>query len=391
MKQYFSDLHIHIGRAKGLPVKITGAQNLTFKNIVEESITRKGLDIIGIIDSGSPLVLQEINEMLEKGELEELRDGGLLYKDKITVILGSEVETIEDGGGRAHSLCYFPYLEQMRIFSKEMTHYIKNINLSSQLCYMNARTLLSIVEKIGGILIPAHAFTPHKSFYGSVCNRLSEIFPEDMFKKIPAIELGLSADSDFASRIFELKEKAFLSNSDAHSLSKIAREYNIFRMKSPTFRELVLAMKRENGREIKANYGLDPRLGKYHRTRCMECSYVSKEEPPVLICPKCGGENVVLGVLDRITIIQDSPDGLPERKNSYFYQIPLEFIPNIGPKTIRILLDNFGSEMNILHKVSERELEKVLGRSLAEKIVYAREGKLDIIPGGGGIYGKISI
>lgn len=390
LKDYFVDLHIHIGRAKELPVKITGARNLTFKNIIEESTLRKGLDIIGIVDCASPLVLDEIEHMIANGELFEHSNGGLVYKNNITIILGSEIETVEENKKRAHSICYFPYLAKIKQFSKEMKKHIKNINLSSQSCHMNVKELYSIVADIGGILIPAHVFTPHKSFYGSVSDRLSKVFTQKIFPQIKAIELGLSADSDFASRIHELENKAFLSNSDAHSLPKIGREYNVLSLKSPTFEEIVFALQGKNGRGIKANYGLDPRLGKYHRTRCLRCNYMAEESPPILKCPKCDSRDIVIGVLDRVTIIQDRKTGLSERIEKYFYQIPLEFIPKVGPKTIALLLENFGTEMNILHKITKGELESVVGEKLANNIIAAREGKLNISSGGGGIYGKIS-
>ena len=54
---------------------------------------------------------------------------------------------------------------------------------------------------------------------------MKRIFKEK-FDRIPAIELGLSSDTFLADEISELEDKTFLTNSDAHSLPKIAREYN---------------------------------------------------------------------------------------------------------------------------------------------------------------------
>jgi len=47
------------------------------------------------------------------------------------------------------------------------------------------------------------------------------------------IELGLSADTDYADRIAELARRTFLSNSDAHSprCNKLAREFNQMELK----------------------------------------------------------------------------------------------------------------------------------------------------------------
>ena len=194
---------------------------------------------------------------------ENFQTGGIIYKEKLCIILGSEIETseINDEGktGSAHNLCYFPYLEDIKNFSKEMELHIKNITLSSQRANISSYKLIDIVEKYNGVLIPAHCFTPHKSFYGNCTERLEKIFKEK-FCKVPAIELGLSSDTYLADQISELETKTFLTNSDAHSLPKIAREYNKIQVEDISFKELFMAIKNEGGRKILANYGLDPKL-----------------------------------------------------------------------------------------------------------------------------------
>lgn len=49
----YGDLHVHIGRAGGKPVKITASRALDLRTILFEDAPRKGLDIIGIVDAGS--------------------------------------------------------------------------------------------------------------------------------------------------------------------------------------------------------------------------------------------------------------------------------------------------------------------------------------------------
>ena len=93
-----------------------------------------------------------------------------------------------------------------------MSHHIRNITLSSQRADISAYELINIVEKYNGVLIPAHAFTPHKSFYGNCTSRLERIFKEK-YDKIFAIELGLSADTYIADEISELANKNFITNS----------------------------------------------------------------------------------------------------------------------------------------------------------------------------------
>lgn len=396
MQEMFADLHIHIGRSeKGKPIKITAARSLNFANIARECAERKGIQIAGIIDCASPYVIEDIEEFLKTGEAYEIADGGIIYKDKVCIILGSEIETAEvnENGktGSAHNLCYFPTLKDIKAFSQEMSHYINNITLSSQRARLSAYQLIDIVEKYNGILIPAHCFTPHKSFYGNCTSRLERIFKEK-FNKIFAIELGLSSDTELADHISELETRTFVTNSDAHSLPKIAREYNKVLLEDISFKELVKALKGEEGRKVVANYGMDPKLGKYHRTYCETCDMPIEGKPPVYECQSCHGNNITMGVLDRIMTIADKTESKsPENRPPYVYQVPLTFVPGLGAKTIEKLLNTFETEMNILHKLSEDDLEAVVGQKVAKTIIAAREGKVHISSGGGGVYGHIEI
>ncbi|MGE5328394.1 MAG: endonuclease Q family protein [Deltaproteobacteria bacterium] len=395
LKDYFVDLHVHIGRTSaGKQVKYASAGNLTFENIAHECVVRKGIDVVGIVDCASPGVIYDIRQLIEKGEAREIPDGGILYREKLCIILGSEIETsefTEEGSCAGHCINFFPTIDSITQFSDIMKRYIKNINLSSQKARLPAKELQKIVESLGGIHIPAHAFTPHKSYYGNCIDRLAKLYGEEGFKRIIAIELGLSADTYLADKISELKDKTFLSNSDAHSLPKIAREYNLIEMENGSFKEIVLALKKEGGRRIRANYGLNPKLGKYHRTYCESCDEKIQGELPVKACGKCDSKNVVMGVLDRIETIKDNPDGSPEDRPPYINQIPLEYIPKLGEKTINRLLEKFGTEMNILHYAEKLQLQEIVSTDIAENILKAREGNLEIVEGGGGLYGSIKI
>lgn len=396
MEEIFADLHVHIGRSEnGKPIKITAAKSLNFANIAKECEEKKGINVVGIIDCASPYVIEDIENFLKTGDAYEIEDGGIIYKDKVCILLGSEVETSEVGRngnnkGSAHNICFFPHLIDIKAFSKEMSTHIKNITLSTQRSNVSGYELIDIVERYNGILIPAHAFTPFKSYYGNCTDRLSNIFKEK-FDKIFAIELGLSADTYLADMISELENKNFVTNSDAHSLPKIAREYNKLLVNDISLKEVIKALKNEDGRKILCNYGLDPKLGKYHRTFCDNCNKVIETNKPVNVCPYCGSNKVTFGVFDRIELIKDKEVSVsPKNRPPYIYQVPLNFIPGLGQKTIDKMLENFGTEMTILHKLNKDDLEAVVGEKVANEIILARQGKLNILSGGGGNYGKVS-
>ncbi|WP_090822530.1 endonuclease Q family protein [Paenibacillus sp. yr247] len=388
MNSYYVDLHIHIGRTeKGQAVKISAANDLTFFNIAHEAAVRKGMEVIGIIDCHSPSVQDDIMTYLDRGEMEELEGGGIRYQDT-AIMLGTEIEVREPGRGPAHLLAYMPNLVAMQGFTQWMKGHMKNVELSSQRIYVPARILQEEVLGRGGILIPAHIFTPHKSVYGSASTRMEHLLDLD---GISAVELGLSADSDMAGLISELDRFTFVTNSDAHSLGKIGREYNEMKLAAPTYEELVKALHCQEGRRIAANYGLNPRLGKYHRTYCSLCESILDERAvTVERCTDCGSNKIVRGVMDRILALADREQTyLPPYRPPYHFQVPLEFIPGLGPKKLDQLLRRFGTEMNVLHRTTPEELESEIGEEIASYIVKAREGNLLLEVGGGGRYGKV--
>ncbi|MBA4537287.1 TIGR00375 family protein [Bacillus aquiflavi] len=386
MNRYYADLHIHIGRTfTGKAVKITGAKTLTFSNIIETAKVRKGLQMIGIIDCHSPEVIVEMENLIESGTLIEHEEGGIIYGD-VTIIPGSELEIYDEHcKGPIHVLCFFPTLAQMKSFSQWLSNYLKNIHLSSQRVYITGKELQRKVKGLSGLFIPAHVFTPFKSLYGrGVSKSLTEVFDP---KLIDGIELGLSSNTEMADHLLELRQYTFLSNSDAHSLGKIAREYQMIEMERPTFVELKKALMQKGGRRIAANFGLDPLLGKYHRTVCAKCfTLLTNNEA---ICPSCNSTKIIKGVSERIKELTTAHSLLQDRP-PYIHQIPLEFIPGLGPKMLDTLLAHFGTEMAVLHHVPYEALRKVVPRKIADFIVNARLGNLHLEAGGGGKYGKIS-
>jgi uncharacterized protein (TIGR00375 family) len=383
MNNYFVDLHIHIGRTKtGKPVKITASKSLTLTNILGAAKFPKGLDMIGVIDCHSPEVIAEIEDLLHSGDLLEMEEGGFRFQDTVTLIPGVEIEVNDENcKGPIHVLGYFPSLSDIKNFSIWYATKVKNAQLSTQRIREDAKVLQRKIKSLGGIFIPAHVFTPFKSLYGKGVERsLTEILDPSL---IDGIELGLSSNTEMADQIEELHHYTFVSDSDAHSLGKISREYQVMRLESPTFIALKKALHHEDGNEIVANYGLNPYLGKYYRTTCAKCFEEKVDE----ICPNCGSTHFTKGVSERIKELateQPSPNRPP-----YVHQVPLDFLPGLGPKTMNKLLDYFGTEMNILHNVPNEELEKVVKPELAEMVMKARLGTLQLTAGGGGQYGKV--
>ncbi|MDC3413115.1 endonuclease Q family protein [Aquibacillus sp. 3ASR75-11] len=386
IQSYFADLHIHVGRdIYGKPVKITGSKSLTLTNILKESSRNKGIHMVGVIDCHAPAVLVELMQALEAGLAFELSEGGIQFEN-VTLLLGSEIEVYDHySKGPIHVLCFFPSIARMQEFSVWLSTKMKNITLSSQRYYGGGKELQYKTKELDGLFIPAHVFTPFKSMYGKgVLSSMAEVFDPDL---IDGIELGLSADTKMADQIEELHQYTFLTNSDAHSLPKIAREYQEIIMKKPTFKELNWALHHVKGRGFLRNYGMNPYLGKYHQTVCNVCFHSAKERET---CPSCGSAKIVKGVADRIGELANAT-GSPLSRPPYVYQVPLEYLPSLGPKTFQKLLDKFGTEMNIIHKANFEALIEIVPENLARSIILMREGKLSVTAGGGGKYGRIDL
>lgn len=387
---YFADMHIHIGRdIYGQPVKITASKTLTLTNILKEASRRKGIHMIGVIDCHAPAVQEEIQQLIDAKKAHALEDGGIRF-EKVTLLLGAEIEIYDETcEGPIHVLCYFPTLKNIRLFTDWLKDKMTNISLSSQRYYGTAKALQYKIKELSGLFIPAHIFTPFKGMYGKgVKQSLSEVFDPSL---IDGIELGLSSNTSMASRIHELTPYTFLSNSDAHSLAKIAREYQEILMEKPSFKEFEWALNEIQGRKIKRNFGMNPLLGKYYTTVCGHClNHLSTETTK---CPACGQTKVIKGVADRINELIEGQSADPVLKQRerppYLHQVPLEYLPTLGPKTFEKLLNEFQTEMNVIHEVPYQALREVVPEKLAKKIIDMRDGKLEIKAGGGGKYGKI--
>lgn len=384
-KNILSDLHIHIGQSQdGRPVKITASAKMTLDEVIRNARDIKGLELISIVDSHSLGVRNDYRELINKGYLKPLGDGGY-QAGSLIIIPGMESE-IKIGTGQAHLLAYFPSIEETEKVIDVLKPYTRNWQLSTQKIHVDAEFWIETVQRFNGIWMPAHAFTPHKGIYGSCCSRMKDVLLEMPL----ALEIGLSADRIMASGISEAGNMIMFSNSDAHSLPNIAREYNSLDLTSVTFAGLSDLFKGKGW--INKNYGLDPLLGKYHRTYCLDCLRVTDSKPPTTSCNLCGSENVVMGVMDRIVQIADQEikrDRFYERQ--YVYQIPLGWLPGIGPKTYHKLLREFGTELAILHKVPKQDIIRLFGEKTGQVIEKARTGQIICYPGGGGIFGKIGL
>jgi uncharacterized protein (TIGR00375 family) len=267
---------------------------------------------------------------------------------------------------------------------------------------MNGAQIADLVLEAGGLIGPSHAFTPWTGIY-AYYRSLAGCYQEKA-DRIAFIELGLSADTDYADRISELSSRTFLSNSDAHSpgSNKLAREFNQMEVEGLSFREIAMATRREKGRHSRLNVGFFPEEGKYNRTSCTRCylQYSAAQMDELMgRCPKCQGQ-IKLGVVDRVNLLADYAEPKhPDHRPPYLHLIPLAEIialalghrsaMTLGVQKLWGELTRGRTEIEVLVEADLRDLKAE--PKVIEAIEAFRLGKVEVCPGGGGKYGRISL
>lgn len=434
MDIFNADLHIHS------PHSIAVSKSLNLDTMVE-TCKKKGLNILGTGDILQPEWLKYMEWNLKKEN-----DGSLSYKD-VFFILQTEIEDIES----IHHVVLLPDFSSVKEIQNKLKSYSKNIldewggrprvNLSPP-------ELVDITNDVGGLLGPAHAFTPFKAIFrqGKFKN-LNECY-QDSTKNVHFIELGLSANTDLADRLESLKNVSFLSNSDAHSQDprSLGREFNRLDIDNPTFDEILLALSRQNGRKIILNVGLHPKLGKYYNMFCNKCrrrvlfrkakkqvssifnqysltdnfviyysnnpfasrsDYINQVSKEKMTCPACKEElgknfKIKLGVSERIDVISTSEKIIhPNHRPEYINAIPLtdimRSIKNIKSPTSKTVINEYnkiiqelGTEFEVLIDISLNKIEKY-DPVITSVIKAFRNNEIEYTPGGGGTYGQIKL
>jgi uncharacterized protein (TIGR00375 family) len=368
----------------------------TSKNMNLQVISRqarlKGLELVGTGDALHRGWLREIRGLQEYSE-------GIYEKNGCKFIITLEVEDSR----RVHHLIFLPGISAAQGLREALEKYSEDIDSDGRPhLRLDGEGLVDLVQDVDGAVGPSHAFVPWTSIYKEY-DALEECYGDNA-GKISFLELGLSADTEMADYIAELRDITLLSNSDAHSPwpHRLGREFNRLQLRELSYGEVMKALRRK-GNRVALNVGLDPRLGKYHRTACIRCYAVydySEAERLRWRCPQCRGL-LKKGVRDRIHELSSYPEPHhPEHRPPYIRIAPLAEILCLamGVKSLysprvqeewRRLVKAFGSEIAVLIDADPEEIKKVSGEELGKLIRRFREGDFTIVHGGGGRYGRI--
>jgi len=386
MKEFDCDLHLHGLYSGGV------SKNMLLPEIGEQA-KLKGLHLMG----SSDILCKEWLTHAKQSLTEE--NGAFLEKESRTpFILGGEINDSK----RVHHIYFLPDFAAAETLREKLSPHGKldGIGFGRPTLRLNGEQLAEKIHSAGGILGPAHAFTPYYAVYAHY-DSVKKCYGNEA-EKIKFIELGLSADSYFADLIEENHNYEFFTFSDAHSPwpHRIGREFTRIKMKEPSFTELVKALDRKNERGPTLNVGLNPREGKYHCTACNACyeRYALEDaEKLKWRCPKCNG-TIKKGVRHRILeLAKFSEEIHPEHRPPYVHSIPLAEIirislgvENVNSQKVQSLwrefIDRFGSEIKVLIDEPVVELAEA-GEGVAKKIESFRQGRVLYKSGGGGNYG----
>ncbi len=406
--QFIADLHIHSRYSRA-----------TSKDMSPETIWKwaqlKGIRVVGSGDFTHPAWFTELQKKLEPAGngLFHLRK---MYHDHsvpascasdVSFMLSAEISCIYRKGDKTrkiHCVVFVPDLNSAAEINKVLSGIGKLASDGRPILGLDAKRLLRIILETApeAVLVPAHVWTPHFSVFGAVSgfDSLEECF-EELTPHIFAIETGLSSDPVMNWRLSGLDTITLLSNSDAHSPSKLGREANICDT-TVSYEGLIHSFKTRTG--FIGTIEFFPEEGKYHYDGHRSCGVCLSPEETIshnYNCPVCG-KKITVGVMHRVNTLADRDHGFrPEGAPGFHSLIPLAEIiaeskgRGVNTKAVQneyfSLLEAMGNEFSILMDVPTYDIEASGLSRLAEAIAKVRAHEVHISPGYDGTYGRVTI
>ncbi len=375
---------------------------------ISEWAAYKGIDIVGSGDFTHPLWFGELKSKLREDGSGILSHNNSQIKNKF--ILSSEISCIYSQDGKTRKIHLIVLAPDLDSVSRLNDRLLRIGNIASDgrpILGISAKDLTKLILDINSnfVIIPAHAWTPWFSLFGSNSgfDSIEECFG-NLSAKINSIETGLSSDPEMNWQISALDKIALISNSDAHSPANLGREANVFEIEGPlTYQKIVDAIKSKDPKIFRYTIEFFPEEGKYHFDGHRNCDVVInpfKENFSQNLCPKCH-KKLTIGVLSRVKTLADRTDHHPENVPASKHLVPLlEIIGQVrktSPSSKGVLKEYFSMvngdrpELNILLDMSEDELTKNFNHQLVDGIKKVRSGKIKVAPGYDGVYGKVDI
>ncbi len=411
--QFTTDLHVHSRYARAT------SPDLNPENL-HKWAALKGITVVGTGDFTHPAWFAELQEKLEPAEegLYRLKNPWRqaveqevppACRREVRFLLSVEISSIYKKNGRTrkvHNLVMLPNLERAEAFNRRLGA-IGNIKSDGRpILGLPSHDLLSLSLDVCPevLFVPAHIWTPHFAVLGSESgfDSLAECF-DDLLPAIFALETGLSSDPLMNTRLSALDRFAIISNSDAHSAHKLAREATCFDTEL-AYPAIYNSLRDRDPKRFTGTVEFYPEEGKYHYDGHRKCQIRWKPAQTLQAdgrCPTCGGK-LTVGVLHRVERLADRPeDAAPVIARPFEYIIPLPEVIgaalDVGPDSKKVLmiyhklLAQFGPELDILRTVPTADVARGGEPLVAEAIQRMRAGTVEILAGYDGEYGTLHI
>lgn len=396
-----ADLHLHSKYSRACSKDLDLEHNDQWARL-------KGITVVGTADFTHPRWLAELKEKLveDKPGLFKLNgsDGNVLF------LITTEVSCIYSQGGkvrRIHLCLFAPDFSTVEKINSALLK--RGVNLSSDgrpIMGLPAEEVAKIVLDANehALVIPAHAWTPWFSVFGSNSgfDSLEECFGS-MTKHIYAIETGLSSDPPMNWRLSALDHITLLSNSDAHSPPNLGREANVFEIPEDelSYDEIRRVIQEKDATRFSYTVEFFPQEGKYHWDGHRACDFVcspAETKKQRSICPRCK-KPLTVGVDYRVDRLADREVGSATGSIAYRSVVPLqELIAEAfdqGKNTKKVaeayqhMVGTGNSEFQILLDLDEASLRLIAEPAVAQAIMNVRKGRVVATPGYDGVYGVI--
>ncbi|OLC32699.1 MAG: DNA helicase UvrD [Armatimonadetes bacterium 13_1_40CM_64_14] len=391
-----ADLHLHSKYSRA-----------TSREMDVENMARwckiKGISIVGTGDFTHPVWLRELKAKLKP------TDRGLYTHAGVHFMLTVEVSNVYPQGGRLrkiHNILFCPSFEVAERINAVLGRFGSLMADGRPTLTLPSDKMVEYLMEISPdcMVIPAHAWTPWFSLFGSNSgfDSMEECFGAQL-RHIAAVETGLSSDPPMNWRLKQLDPVMLVSNSDAHSPAKLGREANVFDA-DPDYVELMRILREKDTKKFLYTIEFFPEEGKYHYDGHRNCNTrMTPQEAKAAgnLCPVCK-RPVTIGVMHRVEDLADRPEGYaPSGRVPYRNLIPLEEIiaeamgAQVGTSGVREeyfkLCARLGSEFAVLLDVPLAEIAKHTTARITDGIRRVREGQVSIAPGYDGTYGEIHI
>lgn len=398
MNKIIADLHVHSGYSRATSKDMNA-------NLMAIWAKKKGINLLATGDFTHPEYLKAL-----KKDLKPLGNG--LYttvkEPSVNFMLTAEISSIYKQGGKVrkiHNLVFAPSIEVVEKINSVLD---KRGNIRSDgrpILGISAKELLKIMLDISDdcLFVPAHAWTPWFSIFGSKSgfDSIEECF-EEYSKYIYAIETGLSSDPEMNWRLSALDNITLLSNSDAHSPAKLGREANVLDCEM-NYHDVIDTIKKKDRKRFLYTVEFFPEEGKYHYDGHRLCGISfspAETKKHKGICPVCN-KPLVIGVTNRVDELADRDEGfIPENAIPSKYLVPLveiiagAYAQGVNTKKVKLEYERLVSihtEFDILLELGEDEIADIADEKIAEGIKRVRSGNIKVVPGFDGEYGKVSI